>query len=421
LLKLLGKRDYGLLWISQLISIIGDFALFTALPFFIYKITGSVLATGIMFMIQILPPLFLGSIAGVFVDRWDRRWTMIGSSLFRGAVLLIMLGVRSAEMVWLVYLAGFLESTASQFFGPANNALIPILVDEDQLLTANSLDSLGENSARMIGPALGGVLLASIGLQGVILFDIGSYLMAALLMYFIRVPSNASLLTPTPEESTSSVISAFWGELKSGLRLVKNNQPLSRIFLVLGIAMLGDSILTVLLVAFFQDIVGIGPTEFGMVLTVRGVSGILGGLVMSAFGNKFKPSLLLIPFGLIGTGIGLVAMVIWPIYTISLLIMILISVPLMAWLISSQTWIQTYSPEEYRGRVFGAYALTAHSVPCWHWWGWHLQVVWVTPSAYLSPFILEELSTYWQDYWQLYFCAVQTNLLSNNLVNKDLS
>ncbi len=352
--KLLRKRDYGLLWVSQLISIIGDFALFTALPFFIYKITGSVLATGIMFMIQVLPPLFLGSIAGVFVDRWDRRWTMIGSSLFRGAVLLIILGVRSAEMVWLVYLAGFLESTASQFFGPANNALIPTLVDEDQLLTANSLDSLGENSARLIGPALGGVLLASIGLQGVILFDIGSYLMAAFLMYFIRVPANASLLPPTLEESTSSVISAFWGELKSGLRLVKNNQPLSRIFLVLGIAMLGDSILTVLLVAFYQDVVGIGPTEFGMVLTVRGLAGILGGLVMSAFGSKFKPSFL-IPFGLIGTGIGLVAMVIWPIYTISLLIMILISVPLMAWLISSQTWIQTYSPEEYRGRVFGAY------------------------------------------------------------------
>jgi len=354
LFKLLRKRDYGLLWISQLISIIGDFALFTALPFFIYKITGSVLATGIMFMIQVLPPLFLGSIAGVFVDRWDYRWTMIGSSLFRGAVLLIILGVRSVEMVWLVYLAGFLESTASQFFGPANNALIPTLVDEDQLLTANSLDSLGENSARLIGPALGGVLLASIGLQGVILFDIGSYLMAAFLMYFIRVPANASLLPPTPEESTSSVILAFWGELKSGLRLVKNNQPLSRIFLVLGIAMLGDSILTVLLVAFYQDVVGIGPTEFGMVLTVRGVAGILGGLVMSAFGSKFKPSFL-IPFGLVGTGIGLVAMVIWPIYTISLLIMILISVPLMAWLISSQTWIQTYSPEEYRGRVFGAY------------------------------------------------------------------
>lgn len=354
MLKLLQKREYGLLWVSQLVSMIGDWALFAALPFFVYKITGSVLATGVMFMIQVVPPLIFGSIAGVFVDRWDHRWTMIGSSLFRGAVLVIMLGVRSADLIWLVYLAGFLESTASQFFGPANNALLPILVEEDQLLTANSLDSLGENSARLVGPALGGVLLASIGLQGVVLFDIGSYLVASLLIYFIRVPDLESAPKAITDGSTSSAFSEFWAEFIAGIKLVKNSQPLSRIFVVLGIAFLGDSILTVILVAFFQDVVGVGPTEFGIVLTVRGVAGILGGFVMSVLGSKFKPSHL-IPFGLIGTGIGLVAMVIWPIYVITMIIMILLSVPIMAWLISSQTWIQTHAPGDYRGRVFGVY------------------------------------------------------------------
>ena len=351
---LLRKRNYGLLWFSQFVSMIGDWALFTALPFFVYQITGSVLATGGMFMIQVVPPLVFGSIAGVFVDRWDRRWTMIGSSLFRAAVLVILLGVRSADMVWLVYLTGFLESLASQFFGPANNALLPTLVDEDQLLSANSLDSLGENSARLIGPALGGVLLASIGLQGVILIDIGSYLIAALLMYFIRVPIIESVSTAPPEGSAGSAISAFWGEFVAGIKLVSSKKPLSRIFWVLGIALLGDSILTVLWVAFFQDIVGVGSAEFGLALTVRGVAGILGGLVIGAVGSKFEPNHL-IPFGLIGTGIGLVAMVFWPIYAVTLLIMILIAIPLMGWLISSQTWIQTHAPKEYRGRVFGVY------------------------------------------------------------------
>ena len=354
MLAVLRKRNYGLLWFAQLVSMIGDWALFAALPFFVYQITGSVLATGLMFMIQVVPPLIFGSIAGVFVDRWDYRWTMIVSCLFRGAVLVILLGVRSADMVWLVYLAGFLESTASQFFSPANNALLPTLVGEDQLLTANSLDSLGENSSRLIGPALGGVLLASLGLQSVILIDIGSYLVAALLMYFIRVPLIESVSTGADEGSAGSAISAFWGEFIAGIKLVASNQPLSRIFLVLGIALLGDSILTVLLVAFFQDVVGLGSSEFGLVLTVRGVAGILGGLVIGKFGSKFEPNHL-IPFGLIGTGIGLVAMVLWPIYAITLLILILLSVPLMAWLISSQTWIQTHAPGEYRGRVFGAY------------------------------------------------------------------
>jgi predicted MFS family arabinose efflux permease len=333
---------------------IGDWAIFAALPFFVYDLTGSVVATGVMFMIQVVPPLAFGSVAGVFVDRWDRRWTMIGSSLFRGAVLVILLGVRSVDMIWLVYLAGFLESTASQFFGPANNALLPTLVEEDQLITANSLDSLGENGARMIGPALGGVLLASIGLQGVIFFDIGTYLLAALLMYFIHVPASEAALASADDGSASNALSVFWGEFAAGLKLVVRKPALSRIFLVLSIAALGDSILTVLMVAFFQDVVGVGSAEFGLVLTARGVAGILGGIVVGAIGTKFKPDHL-ISFGLIGTGVALVAMVFWPVYAISLVIMILISVPLMAWLISGQTWMQAHAPREFLGRVFGVY------------------------------------------------------------------
>ena len=354
MLTVLRRRNYGLLWVAQLISMIGDWAIFAALPFFVYRLTGSVMATGVMFMIQVVPPLVFGMFTGVFVDRWDQRWTMIGSSLFRGAVLLLMLGVQSADMIWLVYLVGFLESTASQFFGPANNALLPTLVEDDQLITANSLDSLGENSARLIGPALGGVLLAAIGLQGVILFDVGTYLLAAILMYLIRVPASEAALAPADGGSAGSALSGFWGELTSGLKLVAGKPALSRIFLVLGIALLGDSILTVLLVAFFQDVVGVGSVEFGLALTVRGLAGILGGIVMGAIGSKFKPDHL-IPFGLIGTGVALLAMIFWPIFAISLLIMILLSVPLMAWLISSQTWIQRHAPRVYLGRVFGVY------------------------------------------------------------------
>jgi MFS family permease len=354
MLAVLQRRNYGLLWVAQLISMIGDWAMFTALPFFIYNLTGSVLATGGMFMIQVVPPLLFSSLAGVFVDRWDRRWTMIGSSLFRAAVLVILFGVRSADWIWLVYLAGFLESTASQFFGPANNALLPTLVEEDQLITANSLDSLGENSARLIGPALGGALLALIGLEGVILIDIGSYLLAAFLMYLIRVPTFTKELLPSEESSAKDALRKFWVEFTGGLKLVRDMPALSRIFVILVIAMLGDSILTVLLVPFYQDVVGVGSTEYGMVLTVRGLAGILGGLVMGQIGSRFAPNKL-IPFGLITTGIGIVIIVFWPVYLASLALLILVSVPMMAWLISSQTWLQSYSPREFLGRVFGAY------------------------------------------------------------------
>jgi MFS family permease len=354
MLALLRTRNYGLLWVSQLISMIGSWALFTALPFYVYNLTGSVLATGIMFMIQVVPPLILGSVAGVFVDRWDRRWTMIGSNLVQGVVLLILLGVRSVDLIWLVYLAGFLESTAAQFFGPANNALLPTLVEEDQLLTANSLDSLGENTARLIGPSLGGLLLASIGLNGVVFLNFGTYLLAASLIFLIRVPTESALPAAEDESSAGRVLSEFWREFVAGLKLVAGKPAIARLFLVVGIAGLGDSILTVLLIPFYQDIVGIGSTEFGIVLTVRGVAGILGGIVIGAIGSKFKP-FKMISFGLIGTGVAVVAIVVWPIYIVSLLIMILLSVPLMAWLITAQTWLQVNAPREFLGRVFGVY------------------------------------------------------------------
>ena len=84
---LLRQRNYALLWSSQLISQIGNWALFAALPFYVFQLTGSVLATGIMFAVEVIPRILFGSVAGVFVDRWDRRWTMIGANVARGLLL----------------------------------------------------------------------------------------------------------------------------------------------------------------------------------------------------------------------------------------------------------------------------------------------------------------------------------------------
>jgi len=161
MLALLKQSNYALLWSSQLISQIGNWALFAALPFFVFQLTGSVVATGIMFFVEVIPSILLGSLAGVFVDRWDRRWTMIAANIARALLLLLLLTFRDAEQVWVAYLVAFFASVANLFFGPANNALLPQLVSEDELVTANSLDALGENVARIVGPAVGGALMAS--------------------------------------------------------------------------------------------------------------------------------------------------------------------------------------------------------------------------------------------------------------------
>src|SRR3954451_7940251 len=122
MLAILRQRNFALLWLGGLISFMGDWVLFIALPVYVYDLTGSALATGGMFIAQTAPRLLFGSIAGVVVDRWDRKRTMIVANLLSAAALLL-LPVRSIADLWLVYLAAFLQASITLFFQPAESAL----------------------------------------------------------------------------------------------------------------------------------------------------------------------------------------------------------------------------------------------------------------------------------------------------------
>src|SRR5205823_589895 len=156
----LHQRNFRLLFIGGLISGLGDFFLFIALPFYVYTLTGSALATGGTFIAESLPSILFGSVAGVFVDRWDRRRTMIVADALRAILLLGLLAFRSRETVWIVFAVSLVQATIGQFFQPSKDALIPRLVDEKDLLAANSLSSMGGQLTMLIGPALGGAALA---------------------------------------------------------------------------------------------------------------------------------------------------------------------------------------------------------------------------------------------------------------------
>jgi MFS family permease len=354
--SLLRQRNYALLWSSQLISQIGNWALLAALPFYVFQLTGSVLATGAMFAVEVIPSILIGSLAGVFVDRWDRRWTMIGANVLRGLLLLLLLALRSPEQVWVVYVVAFFSSVANLFFSPANNALLPRLVSEKELVSANSLDALGENVARIIGPAVGGALLAALGMGVVALVDFATYLAGAGLIYLIQEPAyeaqDEAVLEGRRSPRTAWV--AFWKEWIGGLRLVSRNRSLSFAFLAVGVALIGDSIMGVLLVVFVQDTLGAGAQEFGWVLTARGIGGVLGGLIIARTGPRFNPKNLM-AFGMAGAGLLLIGMLQFPVLQVVLATAVLIGLPVMALLIAGQTWLQSHSEDRYRGRVFGAF------------------------------------------------------------------
>lgn len=179
------------------------------------------------------------------------------------------------------------------------------MVCKDELVTANLLDALGENIARILGPAaLGGALLAAVGLSAVALIDVGSYLIGADLIFLIqtRTSTSGKSMIAEAERSIRMEWVDFWREWIARLRLVSQRRPLSNAFLTFGVAFVGDSILGVLLVVFVQDVVGAGAQQFGWILTARGIGGVLGGLVVARFGSRIRPKDLL-AFGMAGSGI----------------------------------------------------------------------------------------------------------------------
>jgi len=358
LLKIFRQRNFSLLWIGQFISIIGDWVLCIALPFYTYSLTGSVLATGAMFIVSTLPRLILGSVAGVFVDRWDRKRLMIMADLLRVLLILMLLFVRSRDGLWLIYVSAFLESTVSQFFNPAKTAIIPLLVGEKDLLAANSLNGLSDALTRLLGSALGGVLMGWLGFSSVVVLDAGSFLFSALMIMLIVLPKRPVIQPPVAGAPAAGGFLGVWRDWLAGLKLVKGEHLLFMLFIVLGVAFLGDSMITVLIVPLVKVLMGGGAQLLGWLMMAQGVGGLLGGLLVGQFGKRFS-SRRVTALGLALTGIVILVIVSIPHSAWVLPLMAVAGVAASAWLICSETLLQLGASDQFRGRIFGTLGTTS--------------------------------------------------------------
>ncbi len=358
MLKLLRQRNFSLLWFGQFISVIGDWVLFIALPFYTYSLTGSVLATGAMFIVSTLPRLVLGSLAGVFVDRWDRKRTMIVADLLRVLIVLMLVLVRSRDWLWLIYASSFLESIVSQFFNPAKSAVIPLMVGQKDLLAANSLNGLSDALTRLLGSALGGVLMGWLGFSSVVLLDAGSFLISAFMILLIFLPARPAAVPAIAPASFTGGFLGVWRDLVDGLRLVKRNRLLLMLFIVLGVAFLGDSMITVLIVPLVKVLMGGGSQLLGWLMMTQGVGGLLGGLLIGQFGKRFAPRRIS-AIGLVVTGMVILAIIAIPHSVFVLPLMALAGLAASSWLISSETLLQLGASDQFRGRIFGTLGTTS--------------------------------------------------------------
>lgn len=354
MLSVLRQHNFALLWVGGLLSAVGTWALYTALPFYVYERTGSALATGAMFVAQMIPRIVLAPVAGVYVDRWDRRRTMIVADITRALLLLPLVTIHSRDWFWVVYVVAFGEATLSQFFDPAGNSLVPRLVGESSLTAANSLNALTGALTRLLAPALGGTLLAVLGLTSVVLTDSASYLVSATLMCLIRIPrSRASPPTPAGDANIT-VRHSIWRDWREGAQTVCEEPTLRALFLIGGVVLAGYGMITVLLVVFVQEVLRESALVFGGLAAAQGIGGLLGAIVTGWLGKAWS-SARVITAGLLATGLLYLLTFNVPLVPVDVTLVAIMGLPITSFWISSTGLLQQHSPDGYRGRMFGAY------------------------------------------------------------------
>lgn len=336
----------------------GDWILYVGLPIHVYLLTGSALATSAMFAASTLPRLIFGSFAGVLVDRWDRRRTLIVGNVLQGIALLPLLAVRSADDVWYVYAVAAVESLLAQFVDPAEGAFLPRLVKSDQLVAANAMNALNNNLARLIGPAVGGLIAATFGLLGVALADAVSFFGAAALVAVIR---TSGAVEDRPMTEPASAWRRLWREWAAGLGVVLSSRPLVVVFVLIAISSLGEGVFSVLYVLFVNRVLGGGATEIGVLMSAQAIGGLIGALAVVPVGHLVSPARLL---GLAAVIFGVIDFIIFnapafgSTFVVIAALFVLVGVPVAVFFPTVNAIIQSTVVDAYRGRVLGALGTT---------------------------------------------------------------
>lgn len=344
------RRDFGLLWLAGLVSGLGSWATVTALPVFVFRETGSALATTTAFTVGVVPRLF-SSVAGVLVDRWDRRRALIWANLALAATTLPLLLAAGSRLV-LVYLCLLAQSCCTLVAGPAENALLPRLAPRDHLPAANALNALNDNLARILGPILGTGLLTLGGFGLVIAVDAGTFILAAALVVSIRPPAP---LARTADEGEATLgRSGLATEWRDGVRAIGASPLLVALLVAAATTLLGDAMLSSLLAPYVATTLGAGAGVFGLFLTVRGLGGVAGSVVAGTAGRRLSPTTAIV-VATTGLAVVVAGLVAFPFVAVALACAALLGVFVVLWLTHQQTLIQTHVPDRYLGRAYGVF------------------------------------------------------------------
>jgi len=351
----LAVRDFRYLWVGSFATQIGMWTQHVAQGWLAYDLTGSATFLGAVALARAGPSLVLTLPSGVLADRWNRRQIVIvsqGLSMLN-ALALALLVIGDLVEPWHLVASGFVLGTTHSFNMPARQSLVAQLAGPQFTANAVALNAISFNTARVLGPALAGVLIGVWGLAACFLVQAGSLLWG---MIWTLAISDAAKV-PAGRQRGS-----IWRNLLDGLRFMKESRAISGLITIAAVPILFGMIYMQLMPVFARDVLEVGPSGLGLLMSAVGAGSMAGAFIAAAVSYHPRKGIILLgaTAGL-GGSIALFASSQW--LVVALIALTLVGVTQAISMAMNQTLLNLLTTNEYRGRMNSIYMMTWNFEP----------------------------------------------------------
>ena len=365
--ELLKDKNFFLLWFAQIVSNFGDRLDQMALIGLVYlRAPGSTIELAKLLSFTIIPVFIIGPIAGIYVDRWNRRATMITCDLIRGGlVLLLPLIIKYSTSMVPIYIVVFIIFSVTRFFLPSKLSIIPDIVHKDKLLLANSLSSTTMMIATIVSFGFSGIIVAMFGPQAGFYIDSVSYFISAALVFFVVVKlkehaESAKISIKLADIAQRTVI----GDIKEGLAYLRGHKDVRMVANTMFLLMAGVGSIYIVIIVFIQEALRSSTEHLGFLVMFLGIGLFLGAVIYGKFGSKFSKRKV-INFGLLTAGLTIVIFAVClkliPSFLLAGILSIALGIFSAPIIVSSNTLLHEVMPNEMRGRIFSSLEIIMHA------------------------------------------------------------
>ncbi len=342
-------RNYRIFFFGQCVSLIGTWLQSTAEGWLVYDLSGSSVALGFIRFAHMLPFGLLALQGGILADRYAKRTILIWTQSLSMVLALVFAALVYFQWieVWHVAVLAVLLGMTNGFDVPARQSFVVELVGKDDLINGIALNSSMFNLARVLGPAVAGLLIGAVGMAGCFLLNAVSYLAVIAGYGLLRLPPQ----TP-PAERTP-----FGRAIGEAFGYVVAHRPLRSILILVTTFSLFGASYAVLLPVFAKDVLGGNAASFGLLMAANGFGALLGGLTLATVGRRFPPRRMIYA-GLFATCVFLAGFAFSRLFWLSCLWLALAGFGMIVFLATANTATQLRSPDRLRGRIMGLYSLS---------------------------------------------------------------